>query len=80
MEEELIHRIPEFISAVLRMSQPHLWVDYDSEVDVLYISFRKPQQATDSRLINDFILNYRGKEIVGITIKNASTYIENYNK
>ena len=42
MAEELINNIPEFVSAVLKISQPHVWIDYDSEVDVLYISFQKP--------------------------------------
>lgn len=29
---------------------PKVWVDYDAEADVLYISFRKPQRATESEL------------------------------
>lgn len=76
MEENLINNIPELISAVLKIDQPHVWVDYDSEVDVLYISFQKPQQANDSRIVDDFIINYRDNEIVGITIKNAKDYLK----
>ncbi len=59
-----------------KISGPHVWIDYDSEVDVLYISFQKPQQANDTRLLDDIIINYRDKLIVGITIKNASDYIK----
>ena len=76
MEEKIINIIPEFVAAFLKISQPHVWIDYDSEVDVLYVSFQKPQQANDSKLINDFIINYRDEEIVGITIKNASDYLK----
>lgn len=48
-------------------------VDYDKEADVLYISLRRPQEATDSRVTDDgLLLRYQGKELVGITILEAS--------
>jgi len=51
-----------------------MWLDYDEEADVLYLSFRKPQRATDSELRDDgIIIRKRGKEIVGLTILDAST-------
>jgi uncharacterized protein YuzE len=41
---------------------------------VLYLSFRKPQKATDSELRDDgIIVHRRGKEVVGLTIQDAST-------
>ncbi|MDZ7305382.1 MAG: DUF2283 domain-containing protein [candidate division KSB1 bacterium] len=50
------------------------WVDYDSEADVLYISFQRPQGATDSRMTDDgILLRYRDKQLVGITVLEAST-------
>ena len=33
-------------SDMLRLPAQHVWVDYDREADVLYMSFRKPQGAT----------------------------------
>jgi uncharacterized protein YuzE len=40
---------------------------------VLYISFRKPQQANDSIMEADGnIYHYRDDEIVGVTIPHAS--------
>ena len=37
--------------------------------DVLYLSFERPQHATDSVLTQDnVLLRYRGKKLVGITI------------
>lgn len=46
---------------------------YDREADVLYISFKRPQRATDSGMLeNGIILRYKGEELVGITVLNAS--------
>ncbi len=51
----------------------HFWVDYDKEADVLYISFERPQQATDTKMTEEGILyRYRGKRLVGITVIDAS--------
>jgi uncharacterized protein YuzE len=49
-------------------------LDYDREADVLYISLKRPQQATHSEMLDDvgILLNYRQEELVGITILEAS--------
>ncbi len=69
--------IARFLKAVpqlLRLPAQKMWIDYDEEVDVLYISFRKPQRATDSVMRDDgIIVRTCGKEIVGLTILDAST-------
>ncbi|MBI2466927.1 MAG: DUF2283 domain-containing protein [Candidatus Rokubacteria bacterium] len=45
------------------------WV---SGADVLYVSFERPQGATDSELDEDGVLmRYRGNQLVGVTILNA---------
>lgn len=50
------------------------WVDYDQEADVLYISFQHPQKATDTEMTDEgILLRYRGKQLVGITVLDAST-------
>jgi uncharacterized protein YuzE len=50
------------------------WVDYDSEADVLYISFQRPQKATDTEMTDDgILLRYRDNQLVGITVLDAST-------
>ena len=55
------------------MSKKYLWSSYDAEGDVLYINFKKPSHATDSELTsNDIIVRYAGKEVVGVTILNAT--------
>jgi len=53
-----------------------LWADYDREVDVLYVSFKHPQHATHSEMLdNGVLLNYRGNEVVGMTVFEASTRV-----
>gem|GEM_PF-2600674 len=52
-------------------------MDYDREADVLYISFRRPQKATDTRVTDEgLLLRYHGEELVGITILEASSRAE----
>jgi uncharacterized protein YuzE len=52
-----------------------IWLDYDEEADVLYISLKRPQKATDTvdKDEEGVLLHYRGKELVGITVLDAST-------
>ena len=46
--------------------------DFDEEADVLYVSFERPQGATESELTEDGVLmRYRGGQLVGVTILNA---------
>jgi uncharacterized protein YuzE len=72
---------PEVSSTVLQavpllidFPTQRFWVDYDREADVLYISFQRPQKATDTEMTEEgILLRYRRKELVGITVLDAST-------
>jgi uncharacterized protein YuzE len=65
------------IAPLLTLPAHPMWIDYDSQADVLYISFRKPQQANDSVMEEeDIIYHYRDSEVVGITVLNASSKAE----
>ena len=50
-----------------------LWISYDHDADVLYISLEKPQRATN-RIMRDngILLRYRGKRLVGVSVLEAS--------
>jgi uncharacterized protein YuzE len=51
----------------------HVWLDYDKEADVLYMSFRRPQKATETtERENGILIRKDGEDIVGLTILNAS--------
>lgn len=61
------------IRELLQLPSHQMWGDYDPEADVLYISFRKPQQADDMVMGEDgHLYHYAGDTLVGVTILNAS--------
>jgi uncharacterized protein YuzE len=51
-----------------------LWLDYDAEADVLYISLNRPQNATETVDVEKegILLRYRDSELVGMTVLDAS--------
>ncbi len=62
----------DFVAQIVQLPYTQLWIDYDEEADVLYVSFRKPQCADDSIMEEDGnIYHYQGEELVGITVLNA---------
>ena len=61
--DQLLAPLPPLLALSRR-----IWLGYDAEADVLYLSFRKPQQATDSELDGDVVYHYRHGELVGLTI------------
>ncbi len=72
--EEIIKTCLGLSSDIIRLPVEHIWIDYDKEADVLYLSFRKPQRAKRTvEIDNDILIRKDGKKIVGITILNAST-------
>lgn len=72
-KEGIIQEVFEATPRLLKFPAGKMWVDYDKEADVLYISFKRPQRATDSEMLeNGILLRYRGREFVGITVLEAS--------
>jgi len=62
----------ESLPHLLKLPSKHIWFDFDEEADVLYVSFERPQGATDTELTDDDILmRYRGEQLVGVTILNV---------
>jgi uncharacterized protein YuzE len=67
--KEISRAVPHFI----KLPVDRMWIDYDKQADVLYISFRRPQKATDSEMLkNGILLRYKGERLVGMTILEAS--------
>lgn len=51
-----------------------MWIDYDRDADVLYLSFRKPQRAAKTiETDEDVLAGKDGNKIVGVTILNAGS-------
>ena len=64
--------ILESLPHLLRLPSKQMWLDFDEEADVLYVSFERPQGATDTELTEDDVLmRYRGDQLVGMTVLNA---------
>lgn len=73
MEKGLIKEVEKVVPSVMKIAK-QMWIDYDKEADVLYISFEKPQHADDSVMENDVIIHRRKNKIVGLTILHASEF------
>jgi uncharacterized protein YuzE len=72
VEKAVILELLESLPHLLKLPSRQIWFDFDEEADVLYVSFERPQGATDSELAEDGILmRYRGDRLVGVTILNA---------
>lgn len=77
MEKAIISQIQPLLPQIIALSRKKrsMSFDYDEKADVLYISFQKPQQATDTDMVSDDILiRKRNNEVVGITIMHASKF------
>jgi uncharacterized protein YuzE len=72
--ESFVKRCLTMADDMVKLSARQVWIDYDEEADVLYMSFRKPQRATKTiEADEDVLIRKEGREIVGITVMNAST-------
>ena len=73
INKEMIDSCLGLSSQLVRLPVKHIWVDYDEEADVLYLSFRKPQRAKKTiETDDDVLIRTDDNQIVGITIMNAS--------
>ncbi|MBI4232311.1 DUF2283 domain-containing protein [Candidatus Peregrinibacteria bacterium] len=67
-----LNKILDVARRLVELPISKIWSDYDKEADVLYISFKRPQSATNTIDKNGVLFRYKGKELVGITILEAS--------
>ena len=73
MADEPGFDLVRLLPAVRRAPGQSIWITYDEEADVLYVTFRRPPGVTDSELTDDdVIVRYAGDEVVGYTILHAS--------
>jgi len=73
VKEKTIKEVFRAVPHLIKFPVGKMWIDYDKEADVLYISFRRPQKATDSEMLkNGILLRYKGDKLVGITVLEAS--------
>ena len=53
LEPQVVQTVTQAVPLLLKFPMEHFSVDYDKEADVLYISFRRPQKATDTRMTDE---------------------------
>jgi len=74
IKDKILDEIYEATPHLLKFPDTKMSIDYDKEADVLYISFKRPQKATESIMIKDkgMLLRYKEHDLVGVTILDAS--------
>jgi len=66
--------IPDLVQ-LARLGKDKLFIDYDQEADVLYVSFGKPQKADDAVQESDGIIRRKkANKLIGLTVLNASSF------
>jgi len=57
----------------IKLPARKMWIDYDDEVDVLYVHFEEKPSSTHSEMTDEgIILDYQEDRLVGLTILDAS--------
>ena len=73
LDAQLTSSISQAVPLLIDFPARRFWVDYDKEADVLYISLRRPQKATNTKMTDDGMLfRYQGDQLVGVTVLDAS--------
>jgi uncharacterized protein YuzE len=72
--KSFVNQCLTMVSDIIKLPVERVWIDYDREADVLYLSFRRPQRAKQTiETDDDILIRKDGKEVVGITVLHAST-------
>ena len=73
LEEKNIGYLLKAVGHLVKLPQTRMWLDYDSEADVLYLHFEEKPSSTHSEMRDDgIIFDYRGNRLIGLTILEAS--------
>lgn len=73
LEEQNMGYLLKAVANFIKLPQTKMWLDYDSEVDVLYLHFEEKPASTHSEMRDDgIILDYKDATLVGLTVLEAS--------
>ena len=73
LEEKSISYLLKAVAHLIKLPRTRMWLDYDSEADVLYLHFEEKPSSTHSEMRDDgIILDYKGNHLVGLTILEVS--------
>ncbi len=72
-EEQNIGYLLKAVSNLIKLPRTKMWLNYDVEVDVLYLHFEEKPASTHSEMRDDgIILDYKEDTLVGLTVLEAS--------
>lgn len=75
MAEMTVEKIIPFAHDLVDSAGENLWISYDREADVLYVSLRRPDVADDTEYRDDgIIVRYREGNVIGYTIPTFSRH------
>lgn len=73
LEEKNVSHLLKAMVNLIKLPLTKMWLDYDTEADVLYLHFEEKPTSTHSEIRDDgIILDYRDDVLVGLTILEAS--------
>lgn len=73
LEAKSLEYLLKAVTNFVKVPKTHMWLDYDSAVDVLYVHFEEKPESTHSEMREDgIIFDYSGNRLVGLTILEAS--------
>ena len=73
LEEQNIGYLLKAVTNLIKLPRTKMWLDYDAEVDVLYLHFEEKPASTHSEMRDDgIILDYKDDILVGLTVLEAS--------
>lgn len=73
LEPPSLNHLFRALAHFIKLPAKKMWIDYDDEVDVLYVHFEEKPSSTHSEMTEDgLILDYREEQLVGLTILEAS--------
>jgi uncharacterized protein YuzE len=73
LEQPSLNHLLKALANFIKLPAKKMWIDYDDEVDVLYVHFEEKPSSTHSEMTEEgIILDYREEQLVGLTILEAS--------
>ncbi len=73
LDEQNMGYLLKAVVNLIKLPKTKMWLDYDMEVDVLYLHFEEKPASTHSEMRDDgIILDYRDDTLVGLTVLEAS--------
>ncbi|MBM4048546.1 MAG: DUF2283 domain-containing protein [Planctomycetes bacterium] len=73
LERSSLNSLLKVVSHLVKLPKRRMWLDYDTDADVVYLHFQEKPGSTHSEMLdNGIIMDYRGSRLVGLTILEAS--------